>query len=358
MTSPDPPKHSLSNLDDDLDDLDDVLDQFTPGAPPPPPPTATTATFGNRPRTNTRVDAPPKSVPGGLGLEPTSEADEDELAAEFQRELVKGMESLMREISLAEPGLAEEKGKGKGKTTETSKEGTGEGGGLMDDEELAKAFKTAWEQMLVDGMDGMPGHDLGGLEEFLGNGPKESKGEGVQKNTAGTAPPKTDFQSKIQQTLEKMRESESALKDSTSKSSTSAGGLPNDLEALLASMGDGENDDEIAGLFDTMMAELMSKQVLYEPIKELSEKYPEYLANLTAPIPDEDRKRYELQQACAKKILATFDDPSYKDTDPAMAEKMTTLMAEMQSHGEPPNEIMGQLPSGLEGLSKGDCVIA
>ncbi|KAG6910341.1 hypothetical protein DXG01_011409 [Tephrocybe rancida] len=368
-------KSSLSNLaesDDDLEDLDDVLDQFTPqtpGLPPPPPSTATATTFG-RPRTNTRVDAPPKSVPGGLGqgagLDSTVETDEDQLSADFSRELAKGMENLMREISMGAPGQGE-----KGKDKLEKKGGDAEGG-PMNDEELAKAFKAAWEQMLVEGMDGMAGNDLAGLEEFLGSesqGPNETKGKESKEKGPAPSATKNSFQDKIQKSLDKMREGESTLKGSTEKG---AGGPPKDLEALLASLGgDGENDEDFAGLMDTMMNELMSKDILYEPIKELADKahgrrdmlqFPSYLANPPAPISAEDRQRYEQQLASVHKILAVFDDPSYNGEDPAVTQNITALMAELQEHGSPPEELMGNLPTGMgigeDGLPTGDCVIA
>lgn len=50
-----------------------------------------------------------------------------------------------------------------------------------------------------------------------------------------------------------------------------AGGDP--LEALLSQLGDGEESEEqIQGLLESMMAQLMSKDVLYEPLKELGDK--------------------------------------------------------------------------------------
>jgi peroxin-19 len=44
----------------------------------------------------------------------------------------------------------------------------------------------------------------------------------------------------------------------------------------LASLGEsgegGENDEELAGMLEGMMAQLMSKEILYEPLKELGDK--------------------------------------------------------------------------------------
>lgn len=87
----------------------DVLSQFTPTAntslsSPPPPPTASTAATFRRPRNNTRVDAVPTSIlgPGSTSLGTTDEAEEEGL--DFARELAKGMENLMRELSAEAEG--------------------------------------------------------------------------------------------------------------------------------------------------------------------------------------------------------------------------------------------------------------
>ena len=49
------------------------------------------------------------------------------------------------------------------------------------------------------------------------------------------------------------------------------------LEQLLkslgdANVGDGNPEDQLQGLLENMMTQLMSKEVLYEPLKELHEK--------------------------------------------------------------------------------------
>lgn len=57
------------------------------------------------------------------------------------------------------------------------------------------------------------------------------------------------------------------------------GGAPSaeSLDAILQSLGDlglgegGDEDAELAGFLETMMGQLMSKEVLYEPLKELAD---------------------------------------------------------------------------------------
>ena len=48
------------------------------------------------------------------------------------------------------------------------------------------------------------------------------------------------------------------------------------LEALLSSLNnigaDGEDEEGLQGILETMMSQLISKEVLYEPLKEMHEK--------------------------------------------------------------------------------------
>lgn len=48
--------------------------------------------------------------------------------------------------------------------------------------------------------------------------------------------------------------------------------MPDDLEKLIAQLGSGEADDEFSGILEGMMGSLMSKEILYEPMKELNDK--------------------------------------------------------------------------------------
>ncbi|KAJ7468563.1 Pex19 protein family-domain-containing protein [Mycena latifolia] len=332
---------------DDLDDLDDVLDQFShpPDAPPasaaalsptspltsppPPPPTATAPTFG-RPRTNTRVDAPPVSVPGTGHPATLAEADEDALSADFAAELAKGMESLMREISL---------GTGAG-----ADEASGSGTGSAHDD---AALKAAWEAMLVEGMDGLT-----------------VSADPASASASAPAGHPADFQAKIKQAMGKLREGEETLQDA---SGASAAPPPDSLEALLAQLSDlgagadGEglpaDETELAGFLETMMGELMSKDVLYDPLSELAEKFPPYLAAPPTPLAPDDRTRYDAQLARVRAMLALFDAPTYDDGDPKAREQIVALMAEMQSFGSPPAELMGPLPPGLGALGEEGCVV-
>ena len=168
------------------------FDQLAKSVPSGLPPTTTTTTkvqttaTSHRPRNNTRVDALPISIPGsGPELPVTEEQQQDlnenQLQDDFARELAKGMEELMKGITndIATPLGSDRE---------------------MTDQERAQAIKSAWEAMLMDGMNST-------------NDP--SLGEDARPKTTGSGnipTPTNDFQTRIQQTMNKLKESESDLR--------------------------------------------------------------------------------------------------------------------------------------------------
>ncbi|KAH8088939.1 Pex19-domain-containing protein [Cristinia sonorae] len=319
-------------VEDDVDDLDDVLEQFNSPAPSSKP--ATTAATPSTPSkltTSTSIPLPPAPPPSAQQTKPKLGFDDLNLSDDFASELAKGMSELMREIA-----------------AEASPSGGTDGIAAMseEDRDAEVNFRKLWEDMLVKDMDGMPG-----MEDLLG-GPGGGKGKGKGKagaeaNAGTAAAPGADddaFQRSIRKAMEKLKESETNLQ------AESAAGGDDPLEALLSSLGEGggETEEELQGILESMMTQLMSKDILYEPLKELHEKFPKYLRDNADKINPDDKKRYDAQQALVTQILAVFDSPSYSDSNPEQGVKVVSLMNEMQSHGSPPAEIMGPLPPGLD----------
>lgn len=75
-----------------------------------------------------------------------------------------------------------------------------------------------------------------------------------------------------------------------------------------------------------MMTQLMSKDVLYEPLKELHEKFPSYLKDNAATLKPEDKQRYEAQQKLVTEIIAIFENSSYTPEDQEKGVRIVTLM--------------------------------
>lgn len=282
--------------EDDVDDLDDVLDQFTP----------TKAPTSSLTQPSPAVDGPSSSR--ASKQKPSS--SDAELGADFAKELAEEMESLWRGI--AQQGANE----GSNNEDETSEQ----------QQERERALAAAWEAMLIEGMDGSIDPSL------IQEAPITPKtGE------------KDDFQSRIRNTMNKLKESESGLKSSDASSSATS---TDPLEALLSQFG-GEDEDEMQGVLEAMMGQLMGKDVLYEPLKELSDKFPDYLKTHATTLSSDDKKRYDAQIICMKQLLEIFESEGYTDDDDKTRTAIVDLMGELQTHGSPPEEIMGPLPPGL-----------
>ena len=94
------------------------------------------------------------------------------------------------------------------------------------------------------------------------------------------------------------------------------------------------------------MGQLMSKEVLDEPLKELAEgvippslpssaliyQYPvfTYLTHPPTSLSSEDRSRYEKQEECVKRFLAVFDEPGYSDANEESNKAIVDHMSEVR----------------------------
>ncbi|CAI5714622.1 unnamed protein product [Hyaloperonospora brassicae] len=103
----------------------------------------------------------------------------------------------------------------------------------------------------------------------------------------------------------------------------------------------GEKDD-FQDLVDGMMQQLLSKDVMYDPMKQICERYPEWLAEKEALLPKEEHERYRKQHQFFQQIVAVYE------TEPDNYTRLSGLMQEMQDTGQPPTEIVQDLAPGLQ----------
>jgi len=108
----------------------------------------------------------------------------------------------------------------------------------------------------------------------------------------------------------------------------------------------GEKED-FQGVVDGMMKQLLSKQIMYDPIKAICDKYPEWLAENQPKLSEEDYLRYGKQYQFIQRICAVYE------TTPDNFERLMELMQDMQECGKPPEEIIRELAPGLEFGSDG-----
>ncbi|KAG6431817.1 hypothetical protein SASPL_109902 [Salvia splendens] len=101
--------------------------------------------------------------------------------------------------------------------------------------------------------------------------------------------------------------------------------------------------EELAGtqdmesIVETMMQQLLSKEILYEPMKEIGERYPTWLEENKAKLTDEEYTRYSNQHQFIKDLNQVYE------AEPENFNKIVELMQKMQECGQPPNDIVQEL---------------
>lgn len=128
-----------------------------------------------------------------------------------------------------------------------------------------------------------------------------------------------DFQEAIKRTMARMQESG----DSATAASQSAASEDDLLAQMLKEMekggfgglggGDGEGNEDFSKMLMGMMEQLTNKEILYEPMKELDDKFPEWMEKNKATANPDDLKRYEEQQRLVKEIVTCFEKKEYRD---------------------------------------------
>lgn len=254
--------------EDDLDDLDDVLDEFaatkldskpapTSSGPGRPSNTAAIPQSSGIPLSTTSTTAP--------GLLP----DDDE----FARQLQAGMADLLGELESSP--------------------------------EMQKQF----EQLVKD---------LGEASEMAeqsasGSKSKDTPSASAEPLSESQAKVEDSFQEQIRKTMERMQ----ASGDSASAAAQSAS-EDDFLAQMLKEMEKGGgvglgSDEDFSNMLMGMMEQLTNKEILYEPMKELDNKFPAWLDDNREKTEKKDLERYEVQRTLVREIVGKFEESGYTD---------------------------------------------
>lgn len=102
------------------------------------------------------------------------------------------------------------------------------------------------------------------------------------------------------------------------------------LKQLTAGDFAGGSEEDFSKMLMGMMEQLTNKEILYEPMKELHDKFPAWLAKNKDSTPAEDLKRYAEQQTIVAEIVAKFNEPSYSDSNAADREYIVDRMQKVK----------------------------
>lgn len=134
------------------------------------------------------------------------------------------------------------------------------------------------------------------------------------------------FQETIKRTMARMQ----ASGEQATAAATAEGSEEDFIAEMMKAMkdipgGDGDEED-FSKLLMGMMEQLTNKEILYEPMKELNDKYPSWMEKNKNTLSKDDLKRYLEQQALVAEMVTKFEEPTYSDSNPADREYIVDRM--------------------------------
>ena len=119
------------------------------------------------------------------------------------------------------------------------------------------------------------------------------------------------------------------------------------------------NLDQVLPMMENVMHSLLSADILYAPIKELCNKYPDWLAENRQSLKPTEYDNYNKQYDVARQLCHEFENfqnlkNSRKNITDEMQnshfEKVFELMQKMQGFGNPPADIVGDFGAVSNGV--------
>lgn len=154
------------------------------------------------------------------------------------------------------------------------------------------------------------------------------------------APVSTDdvFQETIRKTLERMQVSEEQA-SAAAAAATEAGGEDPLLQQLLQEMaaqgmgGEGKEggEEDFSNMLLSMMEQLTNKDILYEPMKELHDKFPGWMEKNEGKVGEADMVRYREQRRLVEEIVGSFEREGYSDENSQDREYIVERMQKVSS---------------------------
>ncbi|RQM05494.1 hypothetical protein DH86_00001521, partial [Scytalidium sp. 3C] len=220
----------------------------------------------------------------------------------------------------------------------------------LSDEDFAKQLQAGMAELMGE-MGNSPDiqAQLEGIFKELSAGAGQDTASGTSKATAPSGAGAEDtFQETIRKTMERMQASgDQATAAAASEPSDDI--LAEMLKAMQASGLDGESSEEdFSKMLLGMMEQLTNKEILYEPMKELHDKFPAWMEKNSAKTPEDDMKRYKEQQTLVAEIVAKFEEKTYSDSNASDREYIVERMQKMQEAGSPPADLVGDMAAAQE----------
>ena len=100
---------------------------------------------------------------------------------------------------------------------------------------------------------------------------------------------------------------------------------------------EGEGDETFKGALDSVVKEIISKDSLYQPMKNLKEEYPKWLEENWQTCNDEELEKYNKQLDKVTEICELFEKAEETNQP---KDEVFELLSQLQELGHPPESLM------------------
>lgn len=164
---------------------------------------------------------------------------------------------------------------------------------------------------------------------------KSAKASSSAKSPPSDAGADASFQDTIRRTMERMQMSG----EQATAAAASEGG-EDFMSEMLKQLSEGTvgaegSDDDFSKMLMGMMEQLTNKDILFEPMKELHDKFPGWFDKNKGSTSAGDLKRYEEQQMLVGEIVAKFEQNTYSDANVADREYIVERMQKVSRRRGP-----------------------
>jgi len=227
--------------------------------------------------------------------------------------------------------------------------------GLGDLQNAEKAMEEMFQKILIGAGDATPKNSSGASDRVAASPPVCVGGDDGDISTKQNAPDSGGEEPDVDESINR-------LLDGINKASREPPTMPSSAdidpsqfekfgEEMMSSImkdfekfgGSKDSDDAIDGV----MKQLLSKDLMYEPMKEVSARFPKWLAENKEDLSEEDYQKYGTQYQFFQRIVHVYE------TEPDNFPRIQELMQQIQDFGQPPVDIIRSLAPELEFDSDG-----
>ncbi|KAK9876020.1 hypothetical protein WA026_011136 [Henosepilachna vigintioctopunctata] len=114
----------------------------------------------------------------------------------------------------------------------------------------------------------------------------------------------------------------------------------------IGEMAEGDPNAFLPPFMQGMMQSLLSKEVLYPSLKDVLDRFPEWLSKNKEKLTSEDNVRYQNQQKLMKEVCSLLEKEQESDTKEVKNQRfgeVLNLMQKLQDYGQPPADLVGDM---------------